>query len=164
MAAAAPVVAFTADISNDSKNMTTIERSALVAHPVAAMYQLVNDIEAYPQFMEGCVGAQVLQRTPELIDARLDLSKGGIKYSFTTRNRLLPPQRIELTLLEGPFDKFSGCWSFQELSPQACKVTLHLDFEMSGKLLGLAVKTLFNSVANQLVDALVKRANHIYGQ
>src|SRR5262245_20641929 len=132
--------------------MTVIERSALVPHPAAALYQLVNDIEAYPQFMDGCVGAQILHRDTDHIDARLDLSKGGVRYSFTTRNRLLPPERIELTLLEGPFERFAGYWSFKELSPQACKVALHLEFEMSGKLLGFAVKTLFNSVANQLVD------------
>jgi ribosome-associated toxin RatA of RatAB toxin-antitoxin module len=142
--------------------MTVIERSALVAHPAAAMYTLVNDIEAYPQFMEGCVGAQILQRTPDTIDARLELAKGGIRYAFATRNHLLPPDRIELTLLEGPFDSFTGHWSFLTLTPQACKVSLHLEFEMSGKLLSFAVKTLFNSVANQLVDALVKRANRIY--
>ena len=144
--------------------MTVIERSALVPYPAAAMYQLVNDIEAYPQFMDGCVGAQILHRDADSIDARLELSKGGVHYSFSTRNRLLPPERIELTLLEGPFERFAGLWTFQALSPQACKVTLHLEFEMSGKLLSFAVKTLFNSVANQLVDALVKRANSLYGR
>ncbi len=142
--------------------MTVIERSALVPYPATALFDLVNDIEAYPQFMDGCVGAQILQRSESHIDARLDLAKTGIRYSFTTRNRLLPPDRIELTLVEGPFERFEGAWSFRALSPDACKVGLHLEFEMSGKLLSFAVKALFNGVANQLVDALVSRAHSLY--
>lgn len=141
--------------------MAVINRSALVPFPAEQMYQLVNDIENYPKFMEGCVGAAITARGDDWLEARLDLAKGGLRYSFTTRNRLHPPNQIELTLVEGPFEYFSGRWEFQALTPAASKVTLHLDFEMSGKLLGFAAKTLFNSVANQLVDQLVKRAQHL---
>jgi ribosome-associated toxin RatA of RatAB toxin-antitoxin module len=143
--------------------MTVIERSALVPYPAQAMYQLVNDIEAYPQFMDGCVGAEILARTEGFIEARLDLAKGGIRYSFTTRNLLSPPERIDLSLVEGPFDKFVGHWTFQVLNEQACKVALRLEFEIAGRLLGFAARTMFNGVANQLVDALVKRAHSLYG-
>lgn len=141
--------------------MTVINRSALVPFAADLMYRLVNDIETYPEFMEGCVGAQITARGDDWLEARLDLAKGGLRYSFTTRNRLLPPERIELTLVEGPFEFFSGRWEFHALTPAASKVTLHLEFEMAGKLLSFAAKALFNSVANQLVDQLVKRAQQI---
>jgi ribosome-associated toxin RatA of RatAB toxin-antitoxin module len=141
--------------------MTEINRSALVPFAADVMYQLVNDIEAYPKYMEGCVGAQITARGDDWLEARLDLAKGGLKYSFTTRNKLLPPSEIDLTLVEGPFEYFSGRWRFQALAPTACKVTLHLEFEMAGKLLNFAAKALFNSVANQLVDQLVKRAQQL---
>jgi ribosome-associated toxin RatA of RatAB toxin-antitoxin module len=139
--------------------MTVINRSALVPFPVELMYQLVNDIEAYPQFMEGCVGAKIIARGDDWIEARLDLAKARLHYSFTTRNRLTPPHEIDLTLVEGPFEYFSGRWAFQPLGASACKVSLNIDFEMAGKLMSFAAKTLFNSVANQLVDQLVKRAH-----
>lgn len=142
--------------------MTTIQRSALVPYAASAMYTLVNDIEAYPQYMEGCVGATVLSRTPDTMEARLDLAKGGLKYSFTTRNRLLPG-RIELTLVEGPFEQFRGEWEFRELTATASKLTLHLDFEMSSRLLGFAARKMFDGIANQMVDALVRRAHKLYG-
>jgi len=142
--------------------MTVIERSALLPYPAVAMYQLVNDIEAYPDFMDGCVGAQIIERTDDTIEARLDLAKAGVRYSFTTRNRLLPPERIELSLVEGPFESFSGEWAFIALNDQACKVTLKLQFKLAGKLLGFAAKAMFGGVANQLVEALVKRASAVY--
>lgn len=139
--------------------MTVINRSALVPFSAERMFELVNDVEAYPQFMEGCVGAQVQARGDDWMEARLDLAKGRLRYSFTTRNRLRAPSEIDLTLVEGPFEYFSGRWEFQALAAAACKVTLHLEFEMAGKLLGFAAKTLFSSIANQQVDQLVKRAH-----
>ena len=141
---------------------TNIQRSALVPYPALAMYELVNDIEAYPQFMDGCVGATVLSRSNDVIEARLDLAKGGLRYSFTTRNRLMPPERIELTLVEGPFETFQGAWTFHALNEQACKIGLHLQFEMSGRLLNFAARKMFDGVANQMVDALVKRAHKLH--
>ncbi len=143
--------------------MTTIQRSALVPYPAQTMFDLVNSIEDYPQFMDGCVGATVLERSNEYVEARLDLAKAGMRYSFTTRNRLAPPERIELALVEGPFEAFQGTWTFQALGEHACKISLHLQFELSGRLLNFAARKMFDSVANQMVDALVRRAHRLHG-
>lgn len=143
--------------------MTIIQRSALVPFSAEAMYQLVNAIEAYPQFMDGCVGATILAHDADSMDARLELAKAGMRYSFVTRNRLLPPERIELSLVEGPFDKFAGYWAFQALQEHASKVSLHLEFELSSRLLSFAARKVFDGIANQMVDALVKRAQALYG-
>lgn len=88
--------------------MTVIQRSALLPYTAEQVFQLVDDIEAYPQFMDGCVRAQVLSRDKNCVEARLDLERAGITQSFATRNQLQPPHTIELELLEGPFDSFSG--------------------------------------------------------
>lgn len=145
--------------------MTVISRSALVRHSADAMYALVNDIESYPDYLSGCVGAEVLRREEGLMEARLDLAKAGMRYSFTTRNRLVPPHRVELSLVEGPFKRFEGYWQFQPLAERASKVTLELDFEMAGgRLLGFASKPIFHGIANEMVDALVRRANDVYGK
>jgi ribosome-associated toxin RatA of RatAB toxin-antitoxin module len=72
--------------------MAHINRSALLPYPAQAMYDLVNDIEAYPKYMEGCVGATILRRDTDVIEARLDLARGAIRYSFSTRNHLDAPK------------------------------------------------------------------------
>lgn len=143
--------------------MTSIQRSALVPYSAQAMFDLVNAIETYPQFMEGCVGAAVIARSNDAIEARLDLAKGGMRYSFTTRNRLMPPERIDMTLVEGPFKRFHGVWTFHALGEHACKISLHLEFELSGRLLNFAARKMFDSVATQMVDALVKHAHNLHG-
>lgn len=143
--------------------MTTIQRSALVPYSAQAMFDLVNAIETYPQFMDGCADATVIARTNEFVEARLELAKGGMRYSFTTRNQLTPPERIDMTLIEGPFNKFQGGWTFHALGEHACKISLHLEFELSGRLLNFAARKIFDGVANQMVDALVKRAHKLHG-
>ncbi len=142
--------------------MTAIHRSALLPYSSAQLYELVNDVEAYPQFMDGCVGAEVLHADETRMEARLDLARGGISQSFTTINMLTPNERIHLTLAEGPFDSFDGVWQFTALTPQACKVALDLEFQMRGSLLGAAAARLFDSVTGNLVAAIVRRAGEIY--
>ena len=143
--------------------MANIQRSALLPFEASRIYQLVNDVAAYPRYMDGCVGAQVLESSEQHMLARLDLAKAGVSYSFTTRNRLLPHELIEMSLEEGPFEQFRGVWRFLSLSESACKVELDLSFKMAGSVRSAAMTKLFNIVGNNLVDALCKRANQIYG-
>ena len=143
--------------------MTTIKRSALLPYPAARVYALVSDIESYPQFMDGCVGATILKRQPGLVEARLHLARGGIEQSFATRNLLHENQAIDMELLEGPFDSFSGRWHFQQLGDLACKVSLDLEFHLNNSVLGVAAARLFDSVTSNLVDSLARRARQVYG-
>jgi ribosome-associated toxin RatA of RatAB toxin-antitoxin module len=143
--------------------MKRINRSALVPYRAEQIYELVNDIEAYPAFMHGCVGAEVLRREDDLVEARLDLHRGGLRHSFSTRNFLELNRAIRLELLDGPFDRFHGCWRFNPLGNSACRVSLELEFRASSAVLGLAASQLFDRVSSDLVDALVKRARHVYG-
>lgn len=142
--------------------MTAIHRSALLPHSARDLYQLVNDVESYPHFMEGCVGARVIHSDERHMEARLDLARGGISQSFTTLNTLTPYEQISLALKEGPFERFGGDWRFQQLADEACKVTLDLEFTVRSSLLGAAATRLFERVASNLVDAVVRRAGEIY--
>ena len=139
--------------------MTVIERSALIPFAAEQIFDLVADIEHYPDFLEGCVGAEVHERTPSNAVATLRLSRAGVSHSFTTRNLLYRPERMELTLVDGPFDHFSGTWRFRALGESACKVSLCLDFQMTSGLASVAIGRLFDKVALDLVDAVVSRAN-----
>jgi len=140
----------------------SVNRSALVNYSAQQMFDLVNDIEAYPQYMDGCVGAKILKREGEWLEARLELSKAGISQSFVTRNQLRAPESMSMTLVDGPFKYLKGCWHFTALNETACKVSFDLEFELQSKLLGMAVGKLFESVAGKQVDALCERAAQVY--
>ena len=144
-------------------SITRIAKSALLPYAAEQLFDLVNDIAAYPQYMDGCAAATILSATDETVEARLELNRAGITQAFATRNRLQRPTVIDMDLLEGPFTALTGRWQFQALAPEACKVSLDLRFELDGKLASLAAGRLFESVASNLVDALCRRAHALYG-
>jgi ribosome-associated toxin RatA of RatAB toxin-antitoxin module len=132
--------------------MTTIHRTALVARPPTALYALVNAVAAYPRRFDCCSGSAVLEQTDSEMVARLDVRVAGLPASFTTRNTLTPHERIELALVDGPFQRFGGLWTFDALGDSGCRVGLRLQFEMAGKLLGSALALGFTGLADRLVD------------
>lgn len=143
--------------------MTQVDRSALVLHTAEQMFDLVNDVESYPQFLPWCSGTTLIESTDETMQASLQVAKAGLKYSFTTRNELKRPEMIRIELVEGPFSSLSGLWTFKPLSDEACKVSLSLQFDFSGKLASLAMSKVFNQMATTMVDAFVNRADQVYG-
>lgn len=143
--------------------MARIERSALVEYSPQQMFDLVNDIESYPQFVPGCVGAQTLERSDTHKVARLNISKAGITKSFTTRNSLQPPEVMGMELVDGPFKRLGGGWRFMPLGEHACKVVFELEFEFSNRLLAMAFGKIFEEVTSRMVDAFVTRAEQVYG-
>lgn len=144
--------------------MTKIERSALVMYSAERMFDLVNDVASYPQFLPGCRGAEVLYSDEHTLEARLELSRSGIRQSFVTRNRLERPERMTLALVEGPFQEFTGEWQFTPLAEDACKVSFSLSFSLKSRLVAAAVGKLFSDLANQMVGAMCARAERIYGE
>lgn len=143
--------------------MTIINKSALVPYSAEKLFLLVNDIEAYPDFLPWCKASEVFSRTDDEVKARLDLVKGAVHKSFTTVNRIQKNKMIEMRLLEGPFHHFEGFWRFEGLEENACKISLDMDFEFSSKMAGMIMGPLFNQIANTLVDSFCKRAKDVYG-
>ncbi|MGI9275819.1 MAG: type II toxin-antitoxin system RatA family toxin [Endozoicomonas sp.] len=143
--------------------MPTVSRSALIMHSVREMYDLVADVESYPEFLPWCSDARIVRQEGEVIEASLSLAKGALSYEFATRNRMVPDESIDMQLLEGPFSRLSGGWSFKALGDEGCKVSLDLDFELSSKLLQATVGPVFGKAMNKMVEAFCQRAEQIYG-
>ena len=145
--------------------MTTVSRTASVPYSAQQMFDLVNDIAAYPEFMAGCVAACILKTEESWVEARLSLGHGGIQQSFVTRNELKPPKQMIMRQVEGPFKHFEGVWLFDENKSEnntSCQVSLNLDFAFKSPLLGLTVGKMVEHIANKQVDCLCQRARHVY--
>ncbi|MDO5505993.1 MAG: type II toxin-antitoxin system RatA family toxin [Pseudoxanthomonas suwonensis] len=138
--------------------MPIIQRSALVEHSAARMYDLVNDIEAYPRRFGWCRDARVIERDRARVLARLDLQLAGFSTWFITENLLHPPGLIEMRLQDGPFRRLHGRWQFHALDETACKVALTLDFEPASRLLAPALKLGMQGLADRMVDDFVRVA------
>jgi ribosome-associated toxin RatA of RatAB toxin-antitoxin module len=143
--------------------MTIVQKSALVKFSAQQMFDLVDNIEAYPQFLPWCSGSRIIKREDDVVEAELMISKGGFKKSFSTRNSIDRGGRISISLLNGPFSYLEGVWNFMPLREDASKISLDLEFEMSGKLASLAFGAIFNQICNTMVSSFTDRAKQIYG-
>jgi len=142
---------------------THIQRSALLPYSAQSMYELVNDVARYGDFLPWCEAGEVLECSQTHMLARLSLGKGIIRQQFVTRNALVPGERIEMNLAEGPFKKLHGLWLFQSLGEAACKISLDLSFDYSGALVKASLGPLFNQLAGSMVDAFCTRARALFG-
>ncbi|WP_206483650.1 SRPBCC family protein [Thalassotalea sp. G2M2-11] len=143
--------------------MPSINRNALVMFSVEQMYQLINDVNAYPEFIPDCGGSKVIDEDEHQVTASLLVEKGGIKKWFTTKNTLIANKEVKMSLVDGPFKQLIGSWQLTKLSDEACKITLHLEYEFSSKFFDLAFGRVFNTLANNMVQAFTQRAKDVYG-
>lgn len=143
--------------------MPSISRSALVMYSVDQMFQLINDVLAYPQFLPDCSNSKIIAEDGNSVTAALLVSKAGLKKWFTTKNTHISNQQVQLELVDGPFNKLHGRWLLTPLSEDACKVSLELEYEFSNKVFDLAFGRVFNHLTNNMVQAFTQRAKDVYG-
>lgn len=144
--------------------MREVRRSALVAQPAQRMFELINDIERYPQFLPWCTSAQIQSRTEREIIASLGVRRGALNAQFTTRNELTANRHIAMRLVSGPFRMLEGDWTFTPLEAagrSGCRVELVLRFAFANRLTAMVFEPLFEETAISLVDAFIARARAV---
>ncbi len=143
--------------------MKKITRSALLPFPPKTVYDLVNDVDAYPEFLPWCGGARVVESSENEMVASVTIAKAGIKQAFTTRNKLRPYTSVDMELVDGPFSHLAGGWEFKELDERACKITFNIEFEVSNRLLNAAIGAIFEQIASSMVQSFCERAKAKHG-
>lgn len=144
--------------------MPIVHKSIIVPYTPQQMFDLVNDISHYPQFIPACVASEVIDANPDEIHATLHFSRSGFQKSFTTINRLSPYKMIEIRLLQGPFRQLEGFWRFEAVENNGCEIILDLEFEFSNKILAMMFGPIFHQVAVTLIEAFQQRAKVVYGE
>ena len=146
--------------------MKSVHKTVLIWYSAEQMFDLVTDVDAYPQFLPWCDRSAVLARDAQGMQAQVGISFGGIRQTFTTRNTHTPGRQVDVQLVDGPFSKLEGHWRFSpvgEAGEGACTVELQLDYAFRSAALAALVGPVFDKIAGSLVDAFVKRAEQVYG-
>jgi ribosome-associated toxin RatA of RatAB toxin-antitoxin module len=142
--------------------MAEVRKRVLIEHPAAKMFDLVDRVEDYPQFLPWCGSTELLQRNEAITSARLHVNYHGIKTHFSTENDKEIPRHMLIRLLDGPFRHLVGNWTFTTLGDTACKIDFSLSWEFSNKLVEKAVGPVFGHIANTLVDSFIRRADQLH--
>lgn len=139
--------------------MAKINKSALLEAPVELAYQVVQAVEAYPDFLPGCDAVEVLNRSDHGLQARVSVKGAGLSETFVTSNRH-EPTSIFMSLQEGSFQLLEGVWHFSQIGDQGCRVSVEIEYEVGG-LLATFFLPIADMVANKLVDAFCQRIDDI---
>ncbi len=142
---------------------THIQRSALLPYSASALYNLINDVASYPEFLPWCSASEVLDQREDFMRAALMIAKGHLSQRFVTKNTLVPNEKVSMALEEGPFSQLHGIWEFKALGENACKISLDLKFDYAGPIIKATLGPLFTQAANTMVDAFCQRAKELYG-
>jgi len=143
--------------------MHKVDRSVLVPYSASQMFDLVAEVDRYPEFMPWCGGARVLSRDEHGMMASVTIAFAGLRQQFTTRNTHDYPNRIDLNLVDGPFSMLAGHWRFQPLGEDGCKVLFTMEYAFSSRTLEALVGPVFNRVASSFIDSFTRRAQACYG-
>lgn len=144
--------------------MTAVTRSVLLPYTAAEMFALVNDVARYREFLPFCIASDLLERSEHEVVGRIAFARLGLSQALVTRNRLRHPERIELSLVEGPFERFQGVWDFQALGAAASKIVFSVDFQLQASYLQFLAGSALNQAVSAAVDAFSKRAVQLYGR
>lgn len=143
--------------------MALVQKTVLIEHSAQQMFDLVDRVEDYPQFLPWCGATELRLRDDTTTTATLHINYHSVKAHFTTENTKVRPTAMSIRLIDGPFRRLEGAWHFKPLAENACKIEFSLTYEFSSKLFEKVIGPVFSHIANTFVDAFTKRAGQVYG-
>ena len=141
-----------------------------VHHTASQMFDLVADVERYPEFVPLCQSLKIRQRTPkddgtEIIVADMTVSFKLVRETFTSRVTLDRPNlKILVEYLKGPFSNLENRWTFEPSSETDCDVGFFLSYEFKSRMLAMLMGTMFDTAFQRFAAAFEKRADAVYGK
>jgi coenzyme Q-binding protein COQ10 len=141
-----------------------------VQHSAAQMFDLVADVERYPEFVPMCQALKVRQRTQnpdgtETVVADMTVSFKLVRESFTSRVTLDRANlKILVEYLKGPFSHLENRWTFEAKSDTACDVGFFIAYEFRSRMLAVMMGAMFDAAFQRFAAAFETRADVIYGR
>jgi len=148
--------------------MPSFQSSREVRFTPQQMFDLVADIEAYPQFLPLCEGLAIRRRLTneagqQVMVADMSVGYKSVRETFTSRVTLVPDSMdILVSYLEGPFSHLDNRWHFDP-SDAGCKVSFYIDYEFKNRMLGVLMGAMFDKAFRKFSEAFEQRAGEIYG-
>ena len=142
--------------------MNNVNKSEIVNYSASQMYDLVNDIRTYPEFLPMCEDIEVISESEFEKEVTLKIKSGFIKLDFGTRNTMVKDEHIHLNLVKGPFKTLTGDWRFKQLTDTTSEVSLNMEFTFENKFVEMALGPVFKGLTEKMLSAFCKRAKEVY--
>ena len=135
--------------------MICIERCASFPYKQKDLFDLINDIKAYPTFLPYCHSAQILEESKQRMLAKLSIGKTPVHYDITTLNTLDAPNHIHIKLQDGPLQSLEGNWHFKTNEKKQCEVIFSLRIELINRFIEMATKKTIASIIDEIMQAII---------
>jgi len=143
--------------------MSRVECERLLQYRQSDVFDLVADVERYPEFLPGWRSARILERSGDRLLVEQELGLGALSWRFRTRAHFERPERITVETDEAPFDHMHQLWRFEATSPGTTRVSLRIDYGLRGALLAAIVSRMFDAGFRQTLAAFERRARQVIG-
>jgi coenzyme Q-binding protein COQ10 len=145
--------------------MATHAEKRVLSHSPDHLFDLVADVERYPEFLPWCIGARIRDRRENVLVADLIIGFKGIRESFTSDVTLdRAAMRINVVYRDGPFKYLNNHWIFNARPDGGCEIDFFVDFEFRSRLLQKIIGMLFNEAVRRMVTAFEARADQLFGR
>ncbi|MEG3639432.1 type II toxin-antitoxin system RatA family toxin [Magnetococcus sp. PR-3] len=144
--------------------MPKIQMNETVPFSPQQMYDLVVDVDRYPEFLNWCSHACITKQDEGQFEAELTVSFKGVREKFRTLDKLVPGKRVEISLVSGPFRHLTSLWDFEPVGPggKRCRINFSIDFKFRNPVLNMTLGPVFSIISKQMVSDYRKRAVKLY--
>ncbi len=142
--------------------MPTHAEKRVLPHTPEQMFDLVIDIEKYPEFLPWCVGTRIRERGGDMVVADMVIGFKVFRERFSTRVEWDRPGRIDVAYSEGPFKYLNNHWIFEPHGDGGCLIDFFVDFEFHSRLFQKAIGAVFNEAVQRMISSFEKRAAVLY--
>ena len=138
--------------------MKRIYKEEYINIDVSTIFNLINDIENYPNFLPWCTKTEVETPSNNIVIGKIYISKSFIKWNFSTKNYIDENKSIKLEFVDGPFDALDGKWLFTPTDDHNTKVSLEINYKFKSKLIEVSIEPIFTTIMNSILQSFVQEA------
>jgi coenzyme Q-binding protein COQ10 len=142
--------------------MIAHRETRLFPYSPAQIFDLVADVERYPEFLPWVIGVRIIERKEAGFTAEVAVGFKMIRERYTSRVTLDRPQRIDVAYTHGPFRHLVNRWHFAAAT-EGCRVDFYIEFEFRSRILQALIGRLFHEAVRKMVAAFDSRARKLYG-
>ncbi len=125
---------------------------------ISTIFNLINNVENYPNYLPWCTKTEVDRISNELLTGKIFISKSFVEWNFSTKNLIEINKSIKLELIDGPFDTLDGKWLFSSIDEYNTRVSLEINYKFKSTIIELSIEPIFSSIMNSILKSFVHEA------
>ena len=138
--------------------MNFIKKSEEINVSHELIFALINNVGDYHKFLPWCSDSKIISDTNNKMAAEIEISKNFVNWKFSTENTYSLNKRIDIKLIDGPFNHLEGYWKFKKLDNYNTTVELYLEYKFDSRIIELSIKPIFSKIMSSILDSFISEA------